>query len=79
MTTPMRATPSASIVGNLSLRGGGLANQNLSSLGSLTYNQYGTVLFCLPTTSGSSLTSATVYVLCNQSPNPSGYTLSAEL
>ncbi|MFZ9210899.1 MAG: hypothetical protein ACO22M_00395, partial [Candidatus Nanopelagicaceae bacterium] len=76
----MRATPTAAIVVNMSIRGNGLTNQNLSSLGTIYQGLQGvsSVLFCNPTTSGTNLTAAYTYVLCNQG-GQSGFTLSAEL
>ena len=80
LAVSMRATPTAAIVVNMSIRGSGLTNQNLSSLGTIYQGLQGVsaVLFCNPTTSGTSLTTANTYVLCNQG-GQSGFTLSAEL
>lgn len=80
LAVSMRATPTAAIVVNMSIRGSGLTNQNLSSLGTIYQGLQGVsaVLFCNPTTSGTSLTPANTYVLCNQG-GQSGFTLSAEL
>jgi hypothetical protein len=80
LAVSMRATPTAAIVVNMSIRGSGLNNQNLSSLGTIYQGlQTGSsVLFCNPTTSGTNLTASNTYVLCNQG-GQSGFTLSAEL
>jgi len=80
LAVAMRATPTAAIVVNMSIRGNGLTNQNLSSLGTIYQGLQGvsSVLFCNPTTSGTNLTAAYAYVLCNQG-GQSGFTLSAEL
>jgi len=80
LAVAMRATPTAAIVVNMCIRGSGLTNQNLSSLGTIFQGLQGvsSVLFCNPTTSGTSLTAASTYVLCNQG-GQSGFTLSAEL
>jgi hypothetical protein len=80
LAVAMRATPTAAIVVNMSIRGNGLTNQNLSSLGTIYQGLQGvsSVLFCNPTTSGTNLTAAYTYVLCNQG-GQSGFTLSAEL
>jgi len=80
LAVAMRATPTAPIVVNMSIRGNGLTNQNLSSLGTIYQGLQGvsSVLFCNPTTSGTNLTAAYAYVLCNQG-GQSGFTLSAEL
>jgi hypothetical protein len=77
MTVPMRATPSASIVGNMCFRNTSATQFNLSSFGTIYYNLYGNLVFCLPTSTG--LTTNTIYLLCNYQTTPSGYTLSAEL
>jgi hypothetical protein len=80
LAVPMRATPTAAILVNMGLRGGGLASQTLISLGGISYSNgigSGVTVLCNPTTSGTSLTTATVYVLCNQGSG--GFTLSAEL
>jgi hypothetical protein len=80
LAVAMRATPTAAIVVNMCIRGNGLTNQNLSSLGTIFQGLQGvsSVLFCNPTTSGTSLTASYTYVLCNQG-GQSGFTLSAEL
>lgn len=80
LAVAMRATPTAAIVVNMCIRGSGLTNQNLSSLGTIFQGLQGvsSVLFCNPTTSGTSLTASSTYVLCNQG-GQSGFTLSAEL
>ena len=80
LAVPMRATPTATIIVNMCLRGGGLGAQTLSSLGGISYSNgigSGITVLCNPTTSGTSLTTATVYVLCNQASG--GFSLSAEL
>jgi hypothetical protein len=78
LAVAMRAQPTATIVVGMGLRGGGLGNQALSSLGSIYYSASASVIFCNPTTTGTNLTASTAYILVNNNPN-SGFTLSAEL
>lgn len=80
LAVSMRATPTAAIVVNMSIRGSGLTGQNLSTLGTIYQGLQGvsSVLYCNPTTSSTSLTMSNTYVLCNQG-GQSGFTLSAEL
>ena len=81
IAVPMRATPTAAIVGNMALNGYGLGSQTLSSLGTI-YSSIGIgsgiTIFCNPTTTTASLTANQLYCLVNRGSN-TGYTLSAEL
>jgi hypothetical protein len=78
LSVAMRAQPTATIVGNMSLRGGGLGGQALSSLGSIYYSAGASVVMCNPTTSATNLTTSVIYLIVNAAAN-SGFTLSAEL
>ena len=81
LAVPMRAQPTAAIVVNMGIRGGGFStSQTLSSLGAISFSNgigSGLYVLCNPTTSGSSLTSYTTYLLSNIASG--GFTLSAEL
>jgi len=81
LAVPMRAQPTATIVVNMGIRGGGFStSQTLSSLGAITYSNgigSGLYVLCNPATSGSALTAYTTYLLSNIASG--GFTLSAEL
>ena len=81
LAVPMRAQPTAAIVVNMGIRGGGFStSQTLSSLGAISFSNgigSGLYVLCNPTTSGSSLTAYTTYLLSNIASG--GFTLSAEL
>jgi hypothetical protein len=78
LSVAMRAQPTATIVGTMGVRGGGLGNQSLTSLGFIYYSVGASVIMCNPTTSATNLTISTVYLIANAAGS-SGFTLSAEL
>jgi hypothetical protein len=78
LAVAMRAIPTATIVGNMGVRGGGLGNQTLSSLGSIGYATGAAVVSCNPTTSATNLVTSTIYIIANFN-GAGGFTLSAEL